>query len=169
MTADEIVAWFAGRLPDDWFLGPPDVRVDRDEILVLGDVAAPDLADDAGDDARRAARAARAKRFREETRDQRVAVAQEAERRFGRAVSWGVSVEGERHLFTHLAVPVMTRLRLAERQVLDTLIDGGVARSRSEALAWCVRLVEQHQGEWIAELRDALSHVERARASGPSV
>jgi len=53
--------------------------------------------------------------------------------------------------------------------VLDTLIDAGVARSRSEALAWCVRLVGQHQADWIAELRDALTTVERVRAGGPDV
>ena len=122
-----------------------------------------------GDEARAAARLARAKRFREDTREQRVAIAEEAEHRFGRKVSWGVRVDGERYLFTHIAVPVMTRLRFGERQVLDTLIDGGVARSRSEALAWCVRLVEQHQGEWIGELREALEHVRRARAAGPDL
>jgi hypothetical protein len=51
--------------------------------------------------------------------------------------------------------------------VLDTLIDAGVARSRSDALAWCVRLVDQHQGDWIQELRDALVHVEEVRRRGP--
>lgn len=164
----EIQGWFSGRLPDGWFTEPPEVGVDREEILVVGELAPPEVAKDAGDDARRAARVARAKRFREETRDQRVAIAEEAEHRFGRKVSWGVRIEGERYLFTHIAVPVMTRLRFGERQVLDTLIDGGVARSRSEALAWCVRLVEQNQAEWIGELREALAHVERARAGGPN-
>jgi hypothetical protein len=61
----------------------------------------------------------------------------------------------------------MTRLRMADRQALDTLIDAGVARSRSEALAWCVRLVAQHEGEWISELRDAMSAVEEVRNKGP--
>jgi hypothetical protein len=51
--------------------------------------------------------------------------------------------------------------------VLDTLVDAGVARSRSDALAWCVRLVHQHEGEWIDQLRDALVHVEKVRAEGP--
>ena len=51
--------------------------------------------------------------------------------------------------------------------MLDTLIDAGVARSRSEALAWCVRLVDRHQGEWIDQLRDAMSKVEEIRADGP--
>ena len=51
--------------------------------------------------------------------------------------------------------------------MLDTLIEAGVARSRSEALAWCVRLVGKNQGEWISSLREALTHVEKVRAEGP--
>ena len=62
----------------------------------------------------------------------------------------------------------MTRLRMSERLVLDTLVGAGVARSRSEALAWCVRLVGDHQGDWIQQLRDALVAVEAARADGPT-
>jgi hypothetical protein len=62
----------------------------------------------------------------------------------------------------------MTRLRMTERQVLDTLVGGGVARSRSEALAWCVRLVGDHQADWIQQLRDALVAVEAARSDGPT-
>lgn len=163
----EIAGWFAGRIPDGWFTGPPDVHVDRDEIVVIGTLAEPPA--QGAPEADGAARQARATRFREETRDARVGVAEEAERRFGRKVSWGVRVGGERFLFTHAAVPVMTRLRFNERSVLDTLIDAGVARSRSESLAWCVRLVDRHQGEWIGQLRDALAHVADARSSGPDV
>jgi hypothetical protein len=70
-------------------------------------------------------------------------------------------------LFTTAGVPVMTRLRMGDRRVLDTLIDAGVARSRSEALAWCVRLVSQHEAEWIAELRDAMKTVDEVRTRGP--
>jgi hypothetical protein len=95
-------------------------------------------------------------------------VAQEAERRFGRRVSWGASVGSERRLFTTLSIPVMTRLRLPERQVLDTLVGAGVARSRSDALAWCVRLVGKHEADWIAELREALVRVGELRRKGPS-
>ena len=62
----------------------------------------------------------------------------------------------------------MTRLRLDERRVLDTLVDAGVARSRSHALAWCVRLVSDHEGDWIEQLREALVHVEKVRGEGPS-
>jgi hypothetical protein len=61
----------------------------------------------------------------------------------------------------------MTRLRMQERAVLDTLIDAGVARSRSEALAWCVRLVGRNEAEWMDRLRQALVAVEEARSAGP--
>jgi hypothetical protein len=108
-------------------------------------------------------------RFREDTREQRIEIAREAEHRFGRKVSWGVECGGETTMFTQLSVPVMTRLRQSERRVLDTLVEAGVARSRSDALAWCVRLVGKNADDWLGELRDALQHVERARAAGPQV
>lgn len=67
-----------------------------------------------------------------------------------------------------LAAPVMTRLRQPQRLVLDTLVDAGVARSRADALAWCVRLVGQHEGDWLAELREAMTHVADVRSRGPA-
>ena len=165
---DEIAGWFAGRLPDEWFDKPPRVEVDREEILVVGTLADVDLGSDASPDAVAAARAARIERFREETRGQRMAIAEEAQHRFRRKVSWGARCgEVERH-FTTLALPVMTRLRKRERAVLDTLVEAGVARSRSHALAWCVRLVGDNQSEWIENLRGALTQVEKVRAEGPS-
>ncbi|HEY5014553.1 MAG TPA: hypothetical protein VIK61_17850 [Acidimicrobiia bacterium] len=168
MTNDATVqGWFAGRLPDGWFTGAPEVVVDRDEILVVGALAEPDYPD-AETAARQAARLARIQRFREETREQRMRIADEAEARTGRKVAWGASCGGETRVFTSLSVPVMTRLRMNERQVLDTLVGGGVARSRSEALAWCVRLVGDHQSDWIQQLRDALVAVQAARADGPN-
>ncbi len=113
------------------------------------------------------ARAGRVKAFREDTREQRMEIAREAERRYERKVSWGVRVGEYGEMFTHLAAPVMTRLRQPQRQVLDTLVDAGVARSRSEALAWCVRLVGQHEDDWLAELREAMSQVAEVRHEGP--
>ena len=80
----------------------------------------------------------------------------------------GEGAEGHRELFTHVAAPVMTRLRQPERMVLDTLVDAGVARSRSHALAWCVRLVRQHEGDWLAELREAMHTVDEVRSKGPA-
>jgi hypothetical protein len=168
MTNETAVqGWFAGRLPHGWFTQAPEVTVDRDEILVVGDLGEPDYPD-AGDDAKRAARLARIQRFREETREQRMRIADEAEARTGRKVAWGASCGGESRVFTALSVPVMTRLRMNERLVLDTLVGGGVARSRSEALAWCVRLVGDHQSDWIQQLREALVAVEAARSEGPT-
>ncbi len=160
--------WFAGRLPDDWFSGPPSVTTDREEILVVGTLAEPAYPDGADDAAKAAARRARIQRFREETREQRMRIADEAEASTGRKVAWGARCGDDEKTFTALAVPVMTRLRMRERQTLDTLVSAGVARSRSDALAWCVRLVRDHEGEWIEQLRDALVAVEEARASGPN-
>jgi hypothetical protein len=127
-----------------------------------------DLGPDAGEAELEEARAGRAKGFREETRAARMEIAREAEQRLERKVSWGVSVGDRRELFTHLAVPVMTRLRQPQRRVLDTLIDAGVARSRSEALAWCVRLVGQNADDWLAELREAMTQVADVRERGPA-
>jgi hypothetical protein len=167
VSDEQLAGWFAGRLPDGWFTGPAAVAVDRDEILVIGTLAEPGVADDASDEARTAARLARIDGFREDTRDARMRIADAAELRFGRKVAWGAECGEHRAVFTNLSVPVMTRLRMPERRVLDTLVDAGVARSRSDALAWCVRLVREHQGEWIEQLRDALVHVEKVRDAGP--
>jgi len=164
---EKLRGWFAGRLPDDVFDALVEVVVDREEITVIGRVPEPRLAEGASAAEREAAVQGRIQEFRERTRDERIAVAREAEHKFRRKVSWGVECGGERALFTHVAAPVMTRLRQPERQVLDTLIAGGVARSRSDALAWCVRLVQRHTDDWLAELRESLEHVERVRAQGP--
>ena len=155
--------WFAGRLPDGWFTGPPDVTYDRDEIVVIGSLAEPDTGDAGSETSDETARVARIAGFRADTRALRMRIADEAEARFGRKVAWGARCGVEEELFTTLSVPVMTRLRLPERRVLDTLVDAGVARSRSHALAWCVRLVSDHEGEWIDQLREALG----PRREGP--
>jgi hypothetical protein len=162
-----IEGWFAGRLPDEWFTAPPAVTDDREEILVVGTLAEPEYPKDADDAAIAAARRARIQRFREDTREARMTIADEAEERTGRKVAWGAKCGDVEKIFTSLAIPVMTRLRMRERQTLDTLVGAGVARSRSEALAWCVKLVRDHEGEWIDQLRDALVAVEEARATGP--
>ena len=164
-AADGIDAWFAGRLPDGWFTEPPTITTDRDEILVVGKIEAPEAA---GDPAAKAeAEAGRISRFREETREARMAIAREAEHRYGRKVAWGASAGDTTHVFTTLSVPVMTRLRQPERQVLDTLVDAGVARSRSDALAWCVKLVGRNTDEWLGELRKAMEAVQKVREQGP--
>lgn len=166
-TSDHLEGWFAGRLPADWFAGPPDVSADRDEILVVGTLAEPEVPADASPETQAAALAARIGGFREDTRETRMRIADEAERRFGRKVSWGAQCGDQRHLFTTLSVPAMTRLRMPERTVLDTLVEAGVARSRSHALAWCVRLVAERQDDWLKDLRGALEKVQEVRAEGP--
>ena len=160
-----MAGWLAGRLPDGWFTGPVELLLDRDEITVVGTLPEPDAGE--GDPA--AARAGRIGRFREETREQRMAIADAAQERYGRSVAWGAACGDVRELFTNLSVPVMTRLRQPERLVLDTLVDAGVARSRSEALVWAVRLVGQHAEEWLGQLRDAMASVEEVRARGPQL
>jgi len=162
-----IGAWFAGRVPATWFTASPTIAIDSDEIQVVGSLAPPQLPEGADADEVRVAEQARISGFREETRIARIRIADEAQPAFRRAVSWGAECGGSRVLFTTAGVPVMTRLRMDDRQALDTLIDAGVARSRSEALAWCVRLVAQHEAEWIRELRDAMSSVEEVRNKGP--
>jgi hypothetical protein len=168
MQMDEIQAWLGGRVPAEWFQGSAQVTVDREEITVHGELSGPDdLAADVEPHVRAAAEAGLIARFREQTREARIGIAREAEHRFGRTIAWGATSGTTSETFTSLAVPVMTRLRQAERRVLDTLVDAGVARSRSHALAWCVRLVGSHSEEWLAELRTALRDVERLRDEGP--
>jgi len=151
MKKEEITRFFDEKVPRNWF-SSLSVEVDGDEILCVGELPADVTVDG----------------FRESTRAERVALAESAEELFRRKVSWGVGRDGVTTLFTHLSIPVMTRLRLRERAVLDTLIESGVARSRSEALAWCVKLVGRHEAEWLGELREALAGVEKARSGGPS-
>ncbi len=165
---EHLEGWFAGRLPGEWFTAAPEVAFDRDEILIVGTLSEPDLASDAGPETRKAANEARIQGFREDTRGHRMRIADESERRFGRKVSWGASSGDKRVLFTTVATPAMTRLRMPERRVLDTLVDAGVARSRSHALAWCVRLVAEKQDEWLGDLRKALESVEAVRREGPT-
>ena len=138
--SEKLRGWFSGRMPSDWFTEPPAITHDREEICVIGTLSPPEAAPSTT----------------------------EAELRFGgRKVSWGVNCGERRVMFTTISVPVMTRLRQSERLVLDTLVDAGVARSRSDALAWCVRLVGQHEDSWLADLREALRHVEQVRSAGP--
>ena len=167
-SSEEIRGWLTGRLPEDWFEGAPEVTIDREEITVVGTLRAPDTAEGSSDIERSAAVRGRIKGFREDTRDRRIEIARELEHRSGRKVAWGVQVGEHRDLFTTLSVPVMTRLRQPERAVLDTLVDAGVARSRSDALAWCVKLVGTHSDEWLGQLRSAMHEVERVRRAGPT-
>ncbi|WP_054815385.1 hypothetical protein [Nocardia arizonensis] len=173
----DVPDWFAGRLPEEWFVGQPHIEIDRDEIVVIGELPLPqsEKSEEAGsgesdaptEGLPRATKEGAVARFRESTRPARMQIAGEAQHRYGRSVAWGVSVDGERIMFTQLAVPVMTRLRQPERKVLDTLVDAGVARSRADALTWTVKLAGKHAESWLAELRDAMRKVDDLRAEGP--
>ena len=158
ITGAELTTWFADALPEGWFVGAPHVRHDDDEILVTGDLGPPGAG---------LSHEQQIVAFREATREQRMSIADDAQAAYRRTVSWGVECGDSEVRFTTVNAPAMTRLRLEERQVLDTLIDGGIARSRSEALAWCVRLVGQHEDDWITELRDAVEHVKTVRDKRP--
>ena len=170
MSADTaaIQKWFNAHTDDEWGSEGIEITADDDEILAVVKVstADDDLPDDPDDKEIAIKRIAR--RFRRGTRQSRMSVADEAQDLFERKVSWGIQAGEDTYLFTHLTVPAMTRLRIAERGVLDTLVNAGVANSRSEALAWCVRFVSKNEKGWLAELRDAFKAVEKVRSSGPS-
>jgi hypothetical protein len=171
MTATDITSitsWLVGRLPMEWATTPPVIVVDRDEITITLSIDAPTSDTDSDVDISEMT-AGRIAGFRDDTRERRMAIARETEHRFERKVAWAVTCGDRTELFAHLAAPVMTRLRQPERIVLDTLIDASIARSRAEALAWCVRLVGKNTDEWLTDLRAALETVEQVRSTGPDV
>lgn len=144
-------------LPKEWFSGPPALSVDDDEILIVGTLS------------EQSPGGKKADAFREFTRKERMHLAKKVEAALNRSVAWGVSVDGVTTVFTSLGVPVMTRLRISERDVLDTLVAAGVAKSRSDAVAWCVRFVGQREGDWLTNLRSSLESVSKVRDEGPSL
>ena len=164
---EKVRGWLTGRLPGNWFEGDLELSIDRDEILIVGRIPAPEQGDDVSAAERSAAEDGRIKQFREDTRDRRIEIARELEHSTRRKVAWGVHCGETTTFFTSLSAPVMTRLRQPERQVLDTLVDAGVARSRSDALGWCVKLVAQHSESWLSDLREAMRKVEDVRKAGP--
>ena len=86
-----IKGWFAGRLPDGWFKGV-EVTVEDDQIVVLGTLPEANLG--STPEEKEAASAGRIARFREETRGDRIGIAQEAEERFHKYVTWGAKMGG---------------------------------------------------------------------------
>jgi hypothetical protein len=148
----QVADWFGQRLPAGWTSRRPEIDLDRDEIVVL--LPLPDDVQPG--------------EFRERTRDQRIALARQAEESFGRKVSWGTLGAGSRQLFTNVRAPITTQLALPERRVLDTLVAGGVAASRSDAVAWCIRQVGRHEADWLADLHDAAAHDPGGRAEPPT-
>lgn len=165
-----IPSWILGRLPAEWTTTAPSITVDREEITIVLTIDPPAMPNEEASDIELSeASVGRIARFREDTRERRMGIAREAEHRFERSVSWAVRCADRSESFTNVAAPVMTRLRQQERMVLDTLIEANIARSRSDALAWCVRLVGRNAEEWLNSLREAMESVEQVRAAGPDV
>jgi hypothetical protein len=166
-STSEITGWVSGALPPDLYRGAPQIEVDRDEILVVGDVGAPEVP--AGLDAEGVAAAERARiaRFREETRDRRISVARQAEARYERPISWGATSGATTQHFTTVRARVVTRLGLDHRKVLDGLVSAGLAEHRGEALAWCVDLVQQNEEGWLTRLEEALDNLQQTAADAP--
>jgi len=88
-----IKGWFAGRLPDGWFSGV-EVTLEDDQIVVLGALPDKDLPATSSPEEKEGAAAGRIARFREETRGERIGIAQEAEERFHKFVTWGAKLGG---------------------------------------------------------------------------
>ena len=87
-----IKGWFAGRLPDGWFTGT-EVTLEDDQIVVLGTL--PELKNvGSTPEEKEGAAAGRIARFREETRGERIGIAQEAEEGFKKYVTWGAKLGG---------------------------------------------------------------------------
>src|ERR687898_422443 len=119
---EKVRGWLTGRLPRDWFEGPVEVTVDREEITIVGRLAGPSVAPDASDAERAAAVTGRITQSREESRKGGNKPAGNPEPRPRRKVAWGVEIGDRRELFTTLAMPVMTRLRQPERQGVGTAV-----------------------------------------------
>jgi len=166
-STSEITGWVSGALPPELYRGVPDIDVDRDEILVVGDVGPPAVPDGLDAEGTTAAERARISRFREETRDQRIGVARQAEARYGRPISWGATAGATTERFTTVRALVGTRLGLEHRRVLDRLVASGIAKHRGQALAWCVDLVQQNEEPWLTRLQAALKTLEDTAADAP--
>jgi len=167
-STSEITGWVSGALPPDLYRGVPTIDVDRDEILVVGDVGAPEVPDGLDAEGTAAAELARIARFREDTRDRRIGVARQAEARYGRPISWGASAGATTERFTTVRAVVATRLGLDHRKVLDRLVTAGIAKHRGQALAWCIDLVQQNEEPWLTRLQEALDNVQQAASDAPT-
>lgn len=167
-TTADIQAWFDSHIDKSWGSEGVTIKTDDDEILAIVKVSTEDGDLPESKDEKEIAIKRIARRFRKATRQSRMSVADSAQELFERKVSWGVQAGEDTYLFTHVTAPAMTRLRISEREVLDTLVNSGVASSRSEALGWCVKFVRDNESEWLESLRDAFKSVEEVRNAGPS-
>ncbi len=167
-SSSEITGWVSGALPPNLFSAVPIIEVDRNEILVIGDIGVPEVPEGLDAEGIAAAEQARIARFREETRQRRIAVAQQAEARYGRTISWGATAGATTRRFTTVRATVAARLDLDQRKVLDHLVAAGIAEHRGQALAWCVDLVRQNEEAWLSRLKEALKNLEQTATEGPA-
>ena len=71
-----------------------EITVEDDQIVVVGALPDKDLPATSSPEEKEGAAAGRIARFREETRGQRIGIAQEAEERFHKYVTWGTKLGG---------------------------------------------------------------------------
>ena len=163
----EITGRVRGARAADLHAAVPHIEVDRGEMRVFGDDGAPEVPDGLDAEGIAAAEQARIDRFRVETRDRRIAVARQAEARYGRPISWGATSGATIRHFTTVHAFVPTRLDFEQRRVLDHLVDAGIAKNRGQGLAWCVDLVRQNEEGWLTRLQEALDTLNETADAAP--
>ncbi|GAB4210644.1 MAG: hypothetical protein OHK0022_44070 [Roseiflexaceae bacterium] len=163
MNTQELQRWLEERLPEELRAAPPEITLYDDELVVVlsGAGVVPAALPE---DERRTAEERRIGELREESRPLRMRLARDLQAATGRPVAWGMRVGTSEELFTSRTVPVMTRLGRAERELLDTLVAAGVAETRSAALGYVVRAFAAEHGEWLAEMRAAITQMHAVRA-----
>ena len=95
-----IGGWFAGRVPDDWFAGAPEVTLEGEQAVVVGTLPEVELVSGTSEAARTAAAQGRIARFRQDTRRERIWIAREAEELFKKNVTWGARSGATKLTFT---------------------------------------------------------------------
>ncbi len=155
MNRHEVRQWLNEHLKE-LYPEPVEASIVDGELLIMGRL--PVEGEVAEEDARN-----RINQHREESRPQRVDLAQELQRLTGLPVAWGVRYGQVTAYFSSLRVPVMTRLGRAERDVLDTLIRGGIARNRSQAVNWAIQAFARGQRDWLRQMREAVNSLSNIR------
>jgi hypothetical protein len=163
VKTNEIQSWLQERAPANLLVGPPEIAIYDDEVVIVLPLATSELDNALGEEERRAAEHTLITRRREETRPWRIKQARELQSKLGRSVAWGMRAGASEALFSTRSVPVMTRLGRTERDVLDTLVAAGVADTRSAALAYAVRAFAAEHTNWLGEVREAIAQVDQVR------
>ncbi|NJO81514.1 MAG: hypothetical protein HC828_01285 [Blastochloris sp.] len=163
MNQVELQEWLQARLPTELLDAPPEIRVYPDEMVIVLQVVRDAALAQLDEAERSPAELQQIAERREGTRKLRMKLARELQASLGLSVAWGMRIGDNEVLFTTRTVPVMTRLGRAEREVLDTLVAAGVADTRSAALAYVVRAFAIEHREWLGEVREALTHIDKVR------